>query len=115
MRPTIFSGTAKEGRWFESGLRKRNVMSTSCVMTASPCDVPFGRTKGTHHCAVCGFCGFYYYFHFAKPDNYRQNNTIYAKALVILYISVIIAMLCGFIATFWMSLKTWTFQSANKH
>ena len=40
----------------------RNVMRTSCVMTASPCDVPFGRVKeyitslcavgATHHCAI---------------------------------------------------------------
>ena len=36
-------------RFWNDVFRKRNVMHTSCVMTASPSEVPFGRVIGTHH------------------------------------------------------------------
>jgi hypothetical protein len=39
-------------RFWNDVFRKRNVMRTTCVMTASPCDVPFGRGK-EHIASLC--------------------------------------------------------------
>ena len=47
-------------RFWNDVFRKRNVMRTSCVMTASPCDVPFGRVK-EHITSLCAIGAIHHY------------------------------------------------------
>ena len=53
-----------------------------------------GKPQGTIPCGFYKYIAFY--SHFSKSDNYRRKNTIYAKMLVILNVSVIMEMLYDF-------------------